>query len=539
MMDNNKSRFWYFIFVIVGFIMTVALINYLTKGSRSETVETFEVPGPPALDIPLDDIITDIPRKSALSLYLTAFSEPATFQCETNYWCDATNPNTKFFLLSDTTLPARLTPASGLPLNGVKLRGPSAYTLAPEAPHLLDSFTLVFYAKINSLSVLDQPNADGSDKTIILWELPAETPHTVRLFIRPKKNAGNTIDTSMATIACSFGSDCDATTTKTWDFNRSTLIGTGNTPTLFALVFNKVDKDLKFYAGISATPTSIPIGASVPEIHLGISEIVINRQINWDANLVAMAYYHAALPADDLTTLDRYFMQHSTGLSKEVRVRETLESQIQDLMSRLNTGEDTIRELLDKLNAANQSCSTDASKQAMVEKLRRWQIKMQGNADISTDTELDKCKALDVKPFGANATSRTNAASSGTGSRRFNIPYPSEVTASTPSSSIDPPQSNNTPPRAPVDTNDSNGFWQSFFDFLKNQQEKTAQTEEKVDLNRAYDQLRDEVSTDKTQPGPGANLVASVQDPPRQEPVVSKTNTSGFWQTIKSIFADL
>lgn len=549
MMDTNKSKFWYFFFVVVGFILTVALINYLTK-SKVEAIETFEVTPPPAVDMQLEDIVQDMPRKSKLAMYLTAFSEPATFQCDTNYWCDATNPSTKFFILSDTTLPATLTPATGLPLNGIMLRGPSAYTLAPTAPHVLESFTLIFYAKIKSLSALDQTDANQAN-TITLWDLPAESPHKVKLFIRPTYNADGTVNTSTAGISCTFGSECDlVTTTNVWEFNRSTLISTVDTPTLFALVFNKEEKLMQFYAGINAAPmVSRFVGDVVPEIRLGISEMMINRQKNWDANLVAMAYYNAALPVDDLRILDRYFMQHSTGYTTMVRAKETLETQIQDLMSRLNTGEDTIRELLDKLNAANQTCTAVTSNQEMVDKLRRWHIKMEGNADISTN-DLGKCSILGVKSFGAKAadineaapTSTATASSTTTSNnRKYNIPYPSEVTVSTPSSSIYTAESSTPTPRlptAPVDTNDSNGFWKSFFDFMKNQTAKTDETEEKVDLNKAYDQLRDEVNTDRTQAGSGAALKASVQDPPKKEEPV-KEETSGFWQTIKSIFADL
>jgi hypothetical protein len=563
-MEYNRSKFWYLLFVVVGFVITVALINYFTQQRNDNNhVENF-VDAPPETQvvqqIDPEEIILDLPRKSKLALYLTAFSEPATFQCDTNYWCDAVDPTRKFFLLSDTTLPSTLTPASGLPLTGVMLRGPSAYTLSPTAPHILGSFTLVFYAKINSLSVLD-----GPDGKIVLWDLPAESPHRIQLFIRPTYNTDGTVDNTKAGVSCTFGSECElTTTTNVWEFDRNTLIGSVNTPTLFALVFDKENNKMQFYAGINTTPENPKqtdfIGGA-PEIKLGISEMTINRPKNWDANLVAMAFYNMALPIEDLRTMDKYFMQHSTGYSTMVRAKETLESEIQTLMSRLNTGEDTIRQLLDKLNAANQSCSNTAASSDMASKLLRWQISMQGNADISND-DLGKCSILGVKSFGAKAaeiastsdtsTTSTTANTQTTPSktRKYNIPYPSEVTSATPSTSIyNTSTSNSTStsspaapasPSSPVDQNDPNGFWKSFFDFLKNQQEKTEETEEKTDLNKAYDELRDEVSTDKTQPGSGKDLVASVQDPPKkEEPVVQEETTSGFWQTIKNIFADL
>ena len=577
-MDYSKSKFWYLLFVFIGFIITVALINYFTKnnGIKMDVVNESKIENfatatitPELQQLNPEDIVPDLPRKSNLLLYLTAFSDPATFQCDTNYWCDAIKPSTKFFLLSDTTLPSTLTPAKGLPLTGIMLRGPSAYSLSPTAPYILGSFTLAFYAKINSLSALDSPNGK-----IILWDLPAESPNRIQLFIRPTYNTDGTIDTTKAGVSCTFGTECDlTTTTDVWEFDRNNLIGSVDTPTLFTLVFDKENNKLQFYAGINITPDNpkqTNFVGNAPEIKLGISEMTINRPKNWDANLVAMAYYNSALSIDDLRNMDKYFMQHSTGYSTMVRAKETLESQVQTLMSQLNTGENTIRELLNKLNAANQSCSNAAATSDMAGKLRRWQISMQGNADISSE-DLGKCSILGVKSFGAKAadinadttsTASTTTTTTPSKTKKYTIPYPTEVTSSTPSVSIfNNPYTISTSantttastastttsapaapasPSSPVDQNDPNGFWKSFFDFLKNQQAKTDATEEKTNLNTAYDQLRDEVSTDKTQPGPGVNLQASVQDAPKTpEPVIQKEPTSGFWQTIKGIFSDL
>lgn len=550
-MDSNQSRFWYIFFVFVGFVITIAAIHYMNRRQET-TIEKFEITGTsPSVSlqqIDPEEVVADLPRKSKLALYLTSFSEPSTFQCDTNYWCDAVDPNTKFFVLSDTTLPTTLTPATGLPLNGIKLRGPSAYTLSPTAPHILNSFTLAFYAKINSLSALD---AGGTDPRIHLFELPAESPHRVELYIRPTYNTDGTVDTTKAVISCTFGDGCTlGSTTHIWEYDRNTLISTVNTPTLFALVFDKENKNMKFYAGISATPQDPRTFANdtVPEVRLGISEMTVNKNNNWDANLVAFAFYNLALSLEDLRLMDRYFMQHSTGYSTMVRAKETLESEIQDLMSRLNTGEDTIKQLLDKLNAANQSCKAGEAGMDMAAKLKRWQISMQGNSEI-TGEDLGKCSILSVKSFGAKAaevtpTSTTENGTSTSGkTRKYNIPYPSEVSSSTPSVSIynDTRRTTTTAPTSPsspVDQDDPNGFWKSFFDFMKSQKEKTDETEEKADLNKAYDQLRDEVDTDRTQPGSGEALKASVQDPPKEEEPVEE-NKSGFWATIKGIFSDL
>lgn len=584
-MDNKQSRFWYIFFIFVGFVITVATVQYFTRATVGVTgaknIENFETvaatttTGTPTTlqQIEPDQVVADMPRKTKLALYLTAFSEPPTYQCDTNYWCDAIDPKTKFFLLSDATLPATLAPATGLPMNGVLLRGPSAYSLSPVAPHILGSFTLAFYAKINDLSVLD------NNETIVLFDLPAESPYRVQVFIRPTYNTDGTVDNTKAGISCTFGNECSLeSNTNVWEYDRNTLMSTVNTPTLFALVFDKENKTMQFFAGISTTPQDPRafLNGVVPEIKLGISEMTINKTKNWNANLVAVAFYNASLSLEDLRTVDKYLMQHSTGYSTMVRANETLESQVQALMQKLNTGEDTIRELLDKLNAAGQCSPTDSTSD-LANKLKRWHISMEGNANI-TGTDLGKCSILNINSFGAKAADIAATAvvtgttsSTTTTNRKYNIPYPSDVSTSTPTSSAgmnstltnptkpasttssntsNTSTSSGTPvaptapasPSSPVDQDDPNGFWKSFFDFLKNQKEKTDETKENTDLNKAYDELRAEVAkTDKTEPGPGANLLkASVQDPPKKEETTAVTETkSGFWQTIKSIFSDL
>lgn len=559
---DNKSRFWYVLFVLVGFAITLALIQYFTRSKEERVViEKFETTTVPVEPV---NVVQDLPRKTRLVQYLTAFSEPSTYQCDTNYWCDAVNPKTKFFLLSDPALPTTLKPSEGLPLSGVKLRGPSAYSLSPTAPHTLGSFTLAFYAKIKSLAALDK------DEEIVLWDLPAESPHHVQLSIRPITDRTQTpvvVNATEAKITCTFGhSDCTVpNTTAEWVVPRDTLVTNGANPTLFALVFDKDNKVLKFYVGIgsSSNPKEFTFVGDAPDIKLGISEMSINTKKNWDANMVAMAFYNAVISIDDLTTMDTYFSQRSSGYTQMMLAKETLETEIQQLMSKLNTGEDTIRELLEKLNAADKSCSTAASTSDLATKLRRWQITMQGNADI-TGQDLGKCSILNIKSFGEKAAElepEEKSAPSSKQPHKYHIPYPSEVSSSTPSSGIDASVTNPTKPAStstaaksptitsspsspssPVDQNDPNGFWKSFFDFLKNQQGKTAETQQKADLNSAYDQLRQEVNTDRTQLGSGAQLQASVQDPakPVETSIVEGSESqSGFWQTVKGIFADL
>ena len=566
-MDFKKPKLVYWFFIIAGFVITLTVIHlartktvtekFATSSTTTTTTSTTQnvATNSGSTVVAEDELVKDLPKKSKLSLYLSSFSEPATYQCETNYWCDAINPRTKFFMLSDRNMPLTLTPSIGLPLPGVLLKGPPAYSLSP-APYTLGSFTLAFYAKINSLTALDE------DGKIILWDVPAESPHRVQLFIRPSLSG----DPTKAVISVTFGSECTlSTTTMAWEFDRSTLINTVNTPTLFALVFDKENKKMQFYAGVNTTPENpkeIVFTEPPVDITLGMSEITINKNKNWDANLVAFTYYSTVLTGDDLRIVDKYLMQHSSGYTTVVRAKETLESEVQELMKKLTTGEDTIKQLLDKLNASSEKCASDATAETLA-KIRHWQIKMDGKSVISEE-DIKKCSVLNVNAFGAKketSQTETSQQSPSSSSARYKIPYPPNVssqtaakdiqvsainnptkpaqavttqTTTTSVSSVPLPQQTSVPSQASQDTE---GFWKNFFAFMQDQKAKTDATTSKVNLNTAYDQLRNEVNlTDKTRPG-NAVFQASVQDPTKTvDEVVTEEEPSGFWASLKDIF---
>lgn len=551
----------YWIFVIIGFVAVCWFIwNRQQRVEKFEGTTTSTTTTTPTVvkEYDPEEIVSELPRKSRLKLYLTSFSEPSTYQCQANYWCDALNPKTKFFLLSDS-IPSSLTPSQGLPLKKVTIKGPPAYSLA-EQNYMLGSFTIAFYAKINTLDTLDDPN----NSKIIILDIPAQSPHRVQLYITPVE--GNT---TKANVSVTFGSECTlSSTTKTWEFDRSTLIGTVNTPTLFALVFDKESKKLMFYTGINATPENPRVAdfETVPDVTLGVTEMTINKTRNWDANMVAMTYYSIPLTADELKVADKYLMQHSSGFTAMIRAKETLETEIKDLMSQLSTGEDTIRTLLEKLNNASGQCS-DTKSQLLLEKLKKWQINMDGNVSVSS-SDLGKCSILGIKSFGEDSKPKDTSAPMKeypvSSPERYKVPYPPNVTAATPSSPISSatitnpskpaPKTSTTPvstptstkttstttsapstPTGPVESKDSE-FWQNFFGFLKDQENKNETMEKKTDLKSTYDKLRDEVTTDKTQPGSGTLLKATVQDPVKTTTTTTTEEKSGLWARIKDIF---
>lgn len=570
---NPRTKYW--IFVILGFLVVATVFLY-QQGYLGQSKEMFEVAAATSdtaaatttsptstVEVTSNEEVVAMPLKDRLALYLSAFAEPATYQCQANQWCDSVKPLVKYFLMSNQ-LPDKLLPSTGLPLNFV-VRGPAAYTLGKT----LDSFTVAFYMNIAEI--------DPTAENIVFLNIPAETPNLIKFYMSGVTEADSTISTSKVAVNVDLGDiqDRDDTpATYTWILNDKNVITKQNT--LIAFTYDKQKGSLGFYDGKTVTYKNV--GAL--SINLGVSEMEMNTNQNMNANLIAFTYYNTPLLQADLDKLAKYCEQHASGYALQVRAKEQLADEVRDLMGMIQTGEDTIKQLLAKINSTTCPSADAAANPESATVPPKWLIKMGAATDGISTVELGKCSPLTIKKFGealkaAASTSSTASTASSSGAATTTtttttttsggvrkVVYPDSVTSSTvaqgvPGVNVTNPSSNstttgtqqqqqssssNTPATTttvmsslPTASQDPQ-FWQQFFDFMKNQQAKNdTMTTETTNLNNAYEQLRKEVSTDKTQPG---NLLfqPTVQDPAKPSEPAPTVETKSWWDNIVDIF---
>lgn len=569
MLSRTQSQ-W--LFVLVGFMVVSALVLWTQYGNGFRFKLREDFADPPATtatpsttnDVVAKQDIVELPQKSAMQLYLSSFSQPATYQCQSNYWCDAINANTKYFLLT-STLPATIDSAVGLPLQNVLVRGPAAYSLSTaQSNYIIGSFTIALYANITDIAFSETQARD-----VVMLDIPSQTPNKITCYLSPVPSQPSKVAVNMR-----FGSIVPSSSTDdtlyTWTFDKTTLMGENK---LFAFVYEKgvADKagSITFYhGGVKEEPKTV---ISDPAVTLGVSEITFNRNQNWTANLVAFAMYNTALSSSEVGALGTYFLQHSTGYAAQVIARETLETQVASLMNKVQTGEDTIKELLSKINAT--TCPTAAAA-AQTTIPPKWLIKLGASADGVSTTELGKCSPLSIKSFGGSDEKKdiiseypSNEKGSTTNKPKH-VPYPpNSVTSKTEAQSIDGVKvANPASPKTNTPTNTSTlsatttassattsppssdpQFWNQFFQFMNDQKSKneaaTTAATDKSDFNATYNTLRQEAQTDSSQPG-SLLFQPAVQDPAKTADATNDNASSAstaapplsVWDKIVNVF---
>jgi hypothetical protein len=554
-----EQSWLYYICIMIGFCAVVILYRRHTRVERFEVTPTSTTTPPPASSTaPPATTLVEMPQKDHLGLYIASFTKPSTYQCQTNHWCDALRPNVQFFMNGDN-LPLVLEDGVGLALKTVKLTGPASYLLAKEEQrYVLGSFSVMFYGKLNPLDLANDTIR------VSLFEIMAQTPNRIALYL--SKDTG---DTEKVLVNMYLGPIDTEGSIVTWAVPKTTLYTNANN--LLGIVYDADLKKLKLYIGATQLEVPKTLSSDLPLV-LSVSEMSINATRNLDLHLVAFAFYQKALLQEEVQRLQTYFEQHATGFSMMVKATEELSAEMQSLLSKVQTSESTVRELQNKL--ATQECPSDASSSAPRQVVRKWQIKMDGRADVSTQ-ELGQCKALSVDAFGGASKKKeepTQAKSASltkyppSSKERYRVPYPPNVSTDTSSRSVDgatvrnptkpstkpssitatPPSSTPTVPAAPAAPTtstpaqeDKDEFWTNFFSFMKTQQEKNVQmeaTKPKVNLSSTYDALRNEVSTDRTQPGNLNFQPSPVQDPPKATVAEAPAAPQGFWSSIRNIF---
>jgi hypothetical protein len=569
----------YWTFVCLGFLAVVVAVWSMRRREGFEDVATTTATTVTAGDnVEVQEgaaAIATMPRKDRLKLYLSSFMEPSTYNCQANAWCDSQNPAVKYFLMT-STLPPSIKPNEGLAIQNVRIRGPAAYTLSSaQANYVMGSFTVAFYARTLDLEF-------GSATRIVLLDIPAQTPNRLTVFVSKDARDANKVH-----LHALVGSVTDEeASTYTWTFPDKTSLLDGDK--LLALTFDKAAGKITLFSG-TASQGTLDVAATNRDITLGVTELQINKLDNWNARLYAFAFYDTALTGAEVEVLNTYFTQHVSGFAMQVRAKDMLEDEIRDLMGKVQSGEDTIKALLDKINTT--TCPTDAAKKnpqsATVPP--KWLIKMGASADGVSTVELGKCSPLHVRSFGepsaeeeigqeeeaapettpADATVRTarpkrvaypphsvrattvaqpvegaevaNPSQPKAGAAPKSVtattatPTASSTTATKPSTTEAPMKVESNAP-----SSQDPDFWSKFFTFMKEQQAKNdaiASGETTTTPKDAYDALRDQVTTDRTRPGNPLFSQTVAQDParPADAPEAAPA-TRSWWDAISDVF---
>jgi len=312
-----------------------------------------------------------------------------TYQCQTNYWCDANNSSIKYFL-SGQNVPATID-NNGLPLKNIKIIGPPASTLVSSANnYILQSFTIAFYLNMTTL------NFDTNGQ-IMLYQMNAENPNAISLFIQQIKN-----DTNNVEICAQCGNSGNY---YTWIVPITTILSNGNT-TLYSLVYDHDASTLTLYIGIgrNAYSVTMPDTETKTNIVLTNTQITINTNSNLDANILAFAYYNIALSRNDMKQLNYYFEQQASNnqyyneLINYLQATLTQENAL--LLNQLNQATSSISNLQSEITQLQQieQAGCPATISAPSPAALPWQISMAGVSSVN-DQDLQQCSPLTLKEF--------------------------------------------------------------------------------------------------------------------------------------------
>uniref|UniRef100_A0A6C0KWJ3 Uncharacterized protein n=1 Tax=viral metagenome TaxID=1070528 RepID=A0A6C0KWJ3_9ZZZZ len=291
------------------------------------------------------------------------------------------------FASSIVTNPQGFSP--GLPTIGLPIQSSfsSKALLGPTSTSdVLGSFSIVFYAKFNSLTFTNT-------NPLPLYEAFAETPNAVKLLISPK--SGDTNNVYVQLLLGNFQ------TAYNWLISIDTLKAGGN-PTLYALTFDNstpATPNAIFYIGTTANtiPSMTPINSSVL---LGYSPIRINTSGNLDMNLFAIAYYTSSLAPSDIANLSTYFLQQYTGVIAATAAAALTAQQNAALASTVDANALALANLQNQINQCEANLSlikVTNNKPLLPPDSSGWHVNNpKGNNPVSPQ-DMEKCDVLKIK----------------------------------------------------------------------------------------------------------------------------------------------
>ena len=370
-----------------------------SKSFGPSSIQSYSSPislGPSYLG-PATSVSTDgLPFVKNALLYFNSFnSKPSsslvtninrTFQCATNFWCDAINSSIKYFL-NGPNVPATID-NSGLYMKQILIQGPPTYSLSSASDNYhLESFTVAFYLNFNSVSF-------DTDADIRLFEMFAQTPNLIRISFVPIQNDKENIELNVYVGPSNI--------IYSWVVPITTILSNGNT-TLYSLVYDTDTAILTFYIGLGKNVYTATV-VNTPTIVLGPQQLQLNTNRNLDASISAFCYYNIALSRNDMNKLNDYFVQEAASLNVMQKtldaVKDSLSDQNRNLQKQLNsTTQEVTGCMADNDALRHAPCPVMAPIDiAPPPSGPMWQINMNGNTSV-TDADLDKCSPLKVTDY--------------------------------------------------------------------------------------------------------------------------------------------
>ena len=335
-----------------------------------------------------------IPNIKNLLLYFNSFNvnPPSpiivqnnnTYQCKTNYWCDANNSEIQYFL-NGANVPSQID-NDGLSVRNIMIQGPQSSSLVnPSNNYMLGSFTVIFYLNFSTITF-------DTNSNIILYEMFAQTPNIIRIYIEQIQNDSQNIELNVLVG--------ESNIIYSWNIPITTMLSNGNN-TLYSLVYDADQLLLTFYIGTGKNIYTSQI-TNQPDIILGLQQLEINSNRNLDAKILAFCYYNYALARNDIINVNNYFEQETSSIfllqNGLANLQQSLSSQNTALVNQLNQTTTIVSGLESQIN--NMSCPSApviVPPPAPPPKLP-WQISMDGASSIS-DKDLQQCSPLTLQEF--------------------------------------------------------------------------------------------------------------------------------------------
>ena len=318
-----------------------------------------------------------------------------TYWCSLNTWCDFMNKNIKFNIKGQN-IPTSITTANGLGINNIQLFGPSSNIISNASNnYILNSFTIVFFMKFNSLSF-----ANGN--SIIWYQMYAETPNMIRLAIYQIMNQ-NIPDPNFSIVEVIIG---DQNTNYRWTIPNSTLMSNGYV-SLYTFQYDADNSVCNFYIGTTMYTANLEVDTANP-IVLSITPIAINKGAqSLDAQLYAFIYYNAVLSTTDLNALTQYCQIELGGIPILQKNNLQAIAYIQKLQSEIQNTQNNISSCQQEIGCSDCANGSIATKTITVPPSQPpippnpWVVNYNTTYDTNKtlESKLSECGPLQINEF--------------------------------------------------------------------------------------------------------------------------------------------
>ena len=305
-----------------------------------------------------------------------------SYMCAPNSWCDYNNPNIKYNIKGNN-IPSNINSVDGLGLLNIQLYGPPSNTLGLSTNnYVLESFTIAFYMKINSLIFND-------NNSIIWYQMYAETPNMIRFAIYQQDSNYSIVEAIIGNQNINYR----------WIIPNTTLMSNGNI-TMYTFIYNKPQSILYFYIGSTVNTATIEMNTDAP-IVLSLTPIAINKgSQTFDAQLYAFIYYNSILSIAEIKQLSEYFNYEYGGLGALTQSNSQVLQKLETLTTELTAVQGSQNAIQNQLNQclnANASGSVIKHKQPYNPGPSPWNVNYNKQVDPLMESEINQCSPLKLK----------------------------------------------------------------------------------------------------------------------------------------------